>query len=70
MNNLVFLPRTFAEIYTNTPAYLRNQSITQYKTVFVANIEYGYKPAEVYALFDLDNDITCLVITDTSGKIL
>ena len=70
MDNQVFLPHTFAEIYNNTPACLRGQDSARYKTVLIACIKYGEKPAEIRAIYTQDIDYFGLILTDTNGIVL
>lgn len=70
MNNQVFLNCTFAEIYANTPWYMKGQDVAQFNAVYLATIEYCGKPADIAVVYDCQTDIHCMVLTDECGTIL
>lgn len=70
MNNLVFLPCTFAEIYNNTPYYLRGLDVGQFNALYLASIEYGGKPACIAVIQEPKIKSLCMVLTDDDGTIL
>lgn len=70
MDNQVFLPYTFAEIYNNTPSYMRGVDVCEYNSILIADIEYGGQAAHIACVFDCQTDVHTLVLCDITGTIL
>ena len=70
MNNQVFLPMTFAEIYANTPKYMHGTGLGKYNSLYIATIEYGGKDTDIYVVYDYDTDSHTMVLVDECECIL
>jgi len=70
MDNQVFLPFTFAEIYNNTPQYMRGMNLIAYNSLYIATIQYAGKDADICVVYDYDTDKHAIVLADNNGKIL
>ena len=70
MDNQVFLPFTFAEIYNKTPKYMHGEDVYKYNSIQIAHIEYGGQSAYITCVFDCETDVHTLVLCDPVGNIL
>lgn len=67
VKNLVF---DIDAIINEMPAGFTGHKLTEYKTEWVANFHYLGRLYTINAVFDLERDISAIVIADENGEIV
>lgn len=70
MDNQLFLPFTFAEIYNKTPKELRGQDVCQFNGLYIGTIKYGGKNTDIACIYYHEINRVIAVLCDDTGIIL